>query len=68
MTERPPKTRAQLSREHGAAPRPADLAAGVRGVHRLRVLSDLLGDEAGVQLLGHAVTSLLSALIAEAAP
>jgi len=42
-----------------ALERPADVPGGVRLVDRLWVLFDLLGDEAGVEFLGHAVTSAL---------
>ncbi len=38
-----------------AAAAAAELTPGVRLVHGLGVLVDLLGDEAGVDLLGHAV-------------
>ena len=44
-----------------AAPAAAELAAAVRRRQRVGVLEDLAGDQAGVQLLGHAGTSCFSA-------
>ena len=44
-----------------AATPPAELPTGVRRGHRLGVLEHLLGHEAGIQLIGHTETSLLSA-------
>jgi hypothetical protein len=46
-----------------AAQRLADVLARVGGVELLGVLPDLLGDQAGVDLLGHAVTSAADASV-----